>query len=359
MIKNRYTLEYTKAGVSVLIKPNKLQPGDCVATVSPSWGGAGDPALRWRYEQGVKRLESIFGLEVIPMPNSMKGEEFLYENPKARAEDLMMAFNDKNVKGIIANIGGEDSIRLLPYIDFDVIMQNPKVFMGYSDVTISHLFCHKAGISSFYGPAILTDFAENVEMDAYTVEMVNRTLFSNEVIGEIQPSGKWTSEHLEWAEENKDRRRKMRQNSGYEVLQGSGIAEGHLIGGCIEVLEFAKGTELWPEEKYWENSILFFETSEEQPDPSFIRYWLRNYAVQGILQKANGIIFGKPLDEKYYDEYKDEIQNVMKEFDLEKLPILYNLNFGHTEPKFILPYGAKAEINCNKGTFAILESGVE
>ncbi|WP_026678664.1 S66 family peptidase [Fictibacillus gelatini] len=343
----------------MLIKPEKLQPGDCVATVSPSWGGAGDPELRWRYEQGVKRLEEVFGLKVVPMPNSLKGGDYLYQHPQARAEDLMTAFQDKRIKGIIANIGGEDSIRLLPYIDFDVIRDNPKIFMGYSDVTISHLFCLKAGISSFYGPAILTDFAENIEMDPYTIEMVKRTLFSNQVIGEIQPAKEWTSERLEWIEGNKNRRRTMRQNSGYEVLQGTGIAQGRLIGGCIEVLEFAKGTELWPDKKYWNDSILFFETSEEKPEPDYIKYWLRNYAVQGILQKANGIIFGKPQDETYYDEYKEAIQTVMKEFHLEDLPILYNLNFGHTEPKFILPYGALAEINCEKKTFTILESGVE
>lgn len=343
----------------MLIKPKKLQPGDRIATVSPSWGGAGEPALRWRYEQGVRRIEEVFGLKVIPMPNSLKGEDYLYENPQARAEDLMTAFQDESINGIIANIGGEDSIRLLPFIDFDVIKANPKIFMGYSDVTISHLFCHKAGISSFYGPAIMTDFAENVEMDRYTIEMVNRTLFSNEIIGEIQPATEWTSERLEWIEENKNSRRTMQKNSGYEVLQGAGVAQGQLIGGCIEVLEFAKGTELWPEKRYWENSVLFFETSEEKPEPALIRYWLRNYAMQGILNKSNGIIFAKPQDETYYEEYKEEILKVMKEFELEDLPILYNLNFGHTEPKFILPYGAKVEINCDAGTFKILESGVE
>src|SRR5690625_695987 len=342
----------------MLIKPNKLKAGDRIATVSPSWGGAGEPELRWRYDQGVRRLEDIFGLKVIPMPNSLKGGDYLYNNPKARAEDLMTAFRDESIKGIIANIGGDDSIRLLPYIDFDVIRKNPKIFMGFSDVTVSHLFCHKAGISSFYGPAILTDFAENIEMHPYTIEMVNRTLFSNQSIGNIKPAKEWTSERLEWTEENKDQRRKMQENSGYELLQGSGTVQGRLIGGCIEVLEFVKGTELWPVEKYWENSILFFETSEDKPEPDLIRYWLRNYATQGILQKANGIIFGKPQDEKYYNEYKEQIQTVLKEFDLEDLPILYNLNFGHTEPKFILPYGVLAEINCDEKTFAVLESGV-
>lgn len=228
--------------------------------------------------------------------------------------------------------------------------------MGYSDVTISHLFCLKAGVSSYYGPAILTDFAENVEMDPYTIEMVNRTLFSNKVIGNIEPAKQWTSEYLAWAKSNGEKRRTMIENSGYELLQGKGIVQGRLIGGCVEVLEFAKGTNLWPEHKYWENSILFFETSEEKPEPHLLRYWLRNYGMQGILQHAKGIIFGKPQDETFYDEYKDEILKIMKEFDLEHLPILYNLNFGHTEPKFILPYGAMAEINC--GLPNRLEGGI-
>ena len=342
----------------MLLKPKKLAPGDCVATISPSWGGAGEPELKWRYEQGVKRLEEVFGLKVIAMPNSLRGAAYLYNNPKARAEDLMMAFKDPSIKCIIANIGGEDSIRLLPYIDFDIIRKNPKILMGYSDVTIAHLFCLKARISSFYGPAILTDFAENVEMHSYTVQSIQQTLFSDEVIGEIVPSKEWTSEHLEWTEANKNQSRTMQPNKGYELLQGTGIVQGRLIGGCIEVLEFAKGTALWPEEKYWENSILFFETSENQPNPSLLRYWLRNYGVQGILHKANGIIFGKPQDEKYYEEYKEEILKVMKEFGLEDLPILYNMNFGHTEPKFILPIGALAEINCHANSFTILESSV-
>ena len=343
----------------MLRKPKKLQPGDKIATVSPSSGAAGEPGLRWRYEQGVKRLEEVFELEVAAMPNSLKGVDYLYKHPEARAQDLMDAFKDESIKGIFATIGGNESIRLLPHIDFEVIRQNPKVFIGYSDITISHLFCHKAGLSSFYGPAIMTDFAENVEMIPYTVDMVSRTLFSNKAIGEIKPAEVWTSEFLEWAEENKNKQRTMQMNKGYEILQGKGVVQGSLIGGCIEVLEFAKSTVLWPEEKYWEDSILFFETSEEKPEPGMLKYWLRNYAAQGILQKANGMVFGKPQDEMYYEEYKAEILTVMREYGLKDLPILYNANFGHTEPKFILPYGANAEIDCENRSFSILETGVE
>src|SRR5690625_1329196 len=109
----------------MLIKPKKLQRGDLVATVSPSWGGAGELELKWRYEQGVKRLEEVFGLTVVPMPNSLKGEDYIYKHTETRAEDVMDAFKNKDFKGIFANIGGYDSVRLLPYIDFDIIRQNP------------------------------------------------------------------------------------------------------------------------------------------------------------------------------------------------------------------------------------------
>jgi len=342
----------------MLIKPKKLKPGDTVATVSPSWGGAGDPNIRWRYDQGVKRLEEVFGLNVVAMPHSLKGSEYLYDHPEARAEDLNNAFQNDEIKGIFANIGGEESIRLLPYIDFDVIRQNPKIFMGYSDITILHLICLKAGLSSFYGPAVLVDFAENIQMDPYTIDMIKRALFSADPIGEIKAPAKWTSEYLEWDISNKNTRRKMYPNQTYELIQGNGIVTGHLIGGCIEVLEFAKGTPLWPKEQYWQDSILFFETSEEKTEPQYIRYWLRNYAAQGILHKCKGIIFAKPYGEVHYNAYKKEIKKVLTEYGLNNLPVLYNLTFGHTEPMFAIPYGARAEINCDEKTFTILESGV-
>src|SRR5690625_4097872 len=114
----------------MLIKPKKLKRGDKVATVSPSWGGAGDPALRWRYEQGVSRLESVFGLEVVPMPNSLKGSDYLYEYPEARAADLMTAFADEDIKAICTTIGVESSIRLLPFINSNVIHNNPNIYIG-------------------------------------------------------------------------------------------------------------------------------------------------------------------------------------------------------------------------------------
>ncbi|MDR3085852.1 MAG: LD-carboxypeptidase [Christensenellaceae bacterium] len=341
-----------------LVKPQALRPGDKVAAVSLSWGGAGDAHLLWRYRAGKKRLGEVFGLEVVEMEHTLCGSAYLYEHPQARAADLMAAFADPSIKAIFSCIGGEESVRMLPFIDFDVIRRNPKIFIGYSDTTIAHLICHKAGLSSFYGPSILAELAENIEIFDYTQKWLQKTLFCTAPLGEIEPAPAWTGERLEWSEENAQTQKKLQKNTGYELLQGKGIARGRLIGGCIEVLEMAKGTALWPEKSDFDGAILFFESSEEMPEPRSIEYWLRNYGSQGILQGASALLFGKPYQGRFYEEYRRAILKITAELGLGELPILYNLSFGHNEPMCTLPYGALAELNCEKRSFSILEAGV-
>lgn len=343
-----------------LIKPEKLKAADKVATVSLSWGGAGDDDLLWRYEVGKKRLEEDFGLKVVEMPHTLKGSEYVYNHPEKRAEDLMKAFSDPTIKGIFCCIGGDDSIRMLPYIDFEIIKNNPKVLLGYSDSTISHFICLKANLSSFYGASILAEFAENKKIFDYTTKWIKNVLFDNSPIGVIEPADEWTGERIEWLEENKDIEKVMNKNHGYEFIQGKGKVQGRLIGGCIEVLEMMKGTSLWASLEDFKDTILFFETSEDMTEPSYIEYWLRNYGTQGILQNAKGIIWGKPYQGKFHEEYKQAIKKiVVDELGLTDLPIVYNMSFGHNQPMTCLPYGALAEIDCEKEQFSILESGVE
>ena len=204
-----------------MIKPKKLKKGDKVAIVSLSSGLAGEEMFIHRYELGKKRLEQL-GFNVVTMKNALKGIEYLYNHPEKRAEDFMEAILDKDIKGIICNIGGEDTIRLLPYIDFEAIANNPKVFMGYSDTTINHFMMQKAGVVSYYGPAVMTDFAENNNMHTYTLKYINEVLLENREDILIKSSDKWTSEYLDWAiEENDNISRKMNEEKyGYEVLQG-------------------------------------------------------------------------------------------------------------------------------------------
>jgi muramoyltetrapeptide carboxypeptidase LdcA involved in peptidoglycan recycling len=342
-----------------LIKPKKLSKGDKVATITLSWGGAGE--LPYRYQQGKKQLEEIFGLEVIESKNALKSAKWIYENPKERANDLMEAFCDKSIKAIISNIGGEDSIRILKHIDLDVIKNNPKIFLGFSDSTITHFLCLKAGLTTFYGTSILVGFAENGGMHKYQIDDLKRTLFSNEPIGEVLPNKDgWTSERLEWFEpELQNTKRKINQNLGWNFLQGNKISKGRLIGGCLEVLEFLKGTEYWPKKEAFENSILFFETSEDMPQPEYFRWWLRNYAELGILKQTKGIIVGRPYHNKFANDYDAEIIKVLKEENLTDMPVITQMDFGHTCPTFTIPYGVMAEIDCINKKFLILENGVE
>lgn len=344
--------------MNCLIKPERLKAGDTVATVSLSSGCAGDKDLLWRYEKGKRRLEEQFGLKVVEMRNTLKGSEYIYRHPEKRASDLMDAFLDPYIKAIFTCIGGEESIRMVPYIDFDVIRKNPKIFVGYSDTTISHLICFKAGLSSFFGPSILAEFAENIKIFDYTADFIKRVLFQSDTIGIIPAAGQWTGEIIQWTEENANVKKSMYNNKGYEFLQGTGKAQGRLFGGSIEVLEMAKGTALWPELDTFEASILFFETTEDTPEPHYLEYWIRNYGSMGVLQKAKAILFAKPFQEKYYDEYKAVILKILGELKLFDLPVVYNMSFGHNQPMCILPYGAMAEIDCDNKSFAILESGV-
>lgn len=343
-----------------MIKPENLKKGDKIATISLSSGLAGDKKLRYRYEIGKKRLENLFGLKVIEMSNSLKGSKYLSNNPKARAEDMMNAFKNKEIKAIFSNIGGDDTLRLLPYIDFDVIKNNPKIFVGYSDTTVNHFMCYKAGLTSYYGPSVLTEFAENVEMHDYTIKWIKKVLFNNKTIGEIESSNYWTSQMLPWEnkENSKIKRELNKEKRGYELLQGDGIVKGKLIGGCIEALDWLRGTILWPDLEEWENKILFLETSEEKPTPIEIRRYLRSLNAIGIFEKLNALIIGKPQDEKYYEEYKKEYLKVIRdEAERDDLPIMYNMNFGHTAPMFILPYGVEAEIDCTNNKFRINGTG--
>mgnify|MGYP001165959872 CR=1 FL=1 len=345
-----------------MLKPHKLNPGDRVAAISLSWGGAG--AIPHRYEAGKRQLQEVFGVDVVETRHALCDPEWLRRHPEARADDLMEAFTDPTIKGIFSIIGGDDSIRLLRHYDLDIIRANLKVFLGYSDSTVTHLACLKAGLVSFYGPAIMAGFAENGGMFPYMIDAVRNTLFSAEPVGVIPPNRDgWTVERLDWnVPENQSRPRERQRATGWRWLQGEGVHEGALIGGCLEVLEWLRGTDVWPDAPTWQDAILFLETSEEAPTPEDVARALRVYAAMGILQRLSAILFGRPgggLPVDQFSAYDDAILSVVVEEEgLTTLPIITNMDFGHTDPMFVLPLGVRARVDCAQQEFTIVEAAV-
>ncbi len=341
-----------------MIKPKRLKWGDKIAVVSLSWGGLGDEEYIHKYHIAKRRLETEFGLDVIAMPHALKGSAFIAEHPEFRAKDLMDAFEDRSISAIFCAIGGDDTIRILPYIEYKTIRQNPKIFMGYSDSTINHLMMYKAGLVSFYGPSVMCEIGEYVKMFDYTKAAIENLLFKDSAYYSILSSSQWSDDFVPWTEQNINIEKKMKpETRGYEVLQGSSIVSGHLLGGCIDVFMMVIGTKIWPSLEDWTGAVLFIETSEDKPSPDLIKWTFRNLAAQGVLKVISGIIVGKPQQEVFYEEYKQVILQVVAiEEHLTQLPIIYNVNFGHSTPIGVLPYGIKILIDCKMKALTILES---
>lgn len=345
-----------------LIKPRRLRSGDKLAAVSTSWGGPG--TFPNRYDIGKEQMQDSLAIEIVEMEHTRADPQFLDGNPQVRASDLMRAFSDPTIDGIVLAVGGEDSIRLIPFLDYDLIAKNPKVFLGCSDATVIHLACFKAGLRSFYGPMIFTGFAEEGGVNAFSADSVDQMVFRVAAPGAVtENTAGWTAERSDWTSTKAEvTPRAMSKCTGWRYIQGSDVGRGHLLGGCMEVLEMLRGTELWPTPEQWKGAILFIETSEEAPPPTILRRALRSYAAEGMLQNLHGILFGRPggqTDPDTFLDYDEVILQVVRdEQGLSELPIVTNMDFGHTDPILTLPYGAMAEIDSGDREFRILESSV-
>jgi len=276
----------------------------------------------------------------------------------------MRAFSDPSIDGIVSTIGGDDSIRILPYVDINVIQKNSKVFMGFSDTTVSHFLCMQAGLGSFYGPSIMAGFAENGGLFPYMQDAVKHVLFSNEEIGKLpQNKEEWTVEYLDWADPELQRQKRKRETcTGWHFLQGQGTHFGRLIGGCVEVIDWLRGTPVWPDHSHWKNAILFLETSEEAPAPQAVQRMLRALASVGVLKEISAILFGRPggqIAPGTFIQYENMLVDfVNHELGRPELPLVAMLDFGHTDPIMVLPYGRKCVVDCDQHAIMIPENAV-
>ena len=337
------------------LKPPRLHKGAQVGIISPSWGGAG--AYPHRARAGMWQLEQM-GYPAKLGQHALNQRGFVSDTPANRASDLHDLFVNPEVGAIVSAIGGDHSCHLLPHLDIGLIRAHPKILCGFSDVTVLNVALWAAcGLVTFNGPALLTDFAEYPAMYDYTRESWLRVVASPEPAGSVLPSSFWTEDFQEWGlqvDETARRPRTVLPSPGWTWLK-EGIAEGVLIGGCIESLDHLRGTRWWPD---WEGAIFFFETSEEKPSPERVDSILMDYDNMGILAQLRGMLVGRPM--KYSDAEKQELREVLLErTEAYSFPIITDMDFGHTAPQMTLPIGVRARIDTSRQIFEISEASVK
>jgi muramoyltetrapeptide carboxypeptidase LdcA involved in peptidoglycan recycling len=341
------------------IKPSRLKPGDTAAVVSTSWGG---PSIFPHvFDRGVDVLRRVFGLEVRELSTARMDPLELELNPRRRADDLNAAFADPSIQAIVVSVGGVDSVRILEHLDPSLAVSSPKILLGFSDSTTQLVFYNQAALVTFNGPAVMAGFAQLERFEALAAH-VRSLLFEPDDTYEYRPYAEWTDGYRDWREpSNAGEVGERRPHDGWHWLQGSGRVEGRLFGGCAEVLEMMKGTRYWPASEFWQDRILFLETSEDKPTPGTVGYWLRNYGVQGVFDRVSGVLIGRARG--YSDAEKVDLDEMVtrviaREFGAAALPIVTNLDFGHTDPQWILPLGVRAEIDVDGRRLRLLESAV-
>lgn len=327
----------------------KLTKGDQVAIISPS---AGLPGLFPHVQDlGLERLRNVFGLVPKEYPTTRKMGSSLEE----RAKDVMDAFADPANKAVFTSIGGSDQIKLIKHLDPQVFLDNPKPFFGFSDNTHLHNFLWNLGIPSYYGSAIMTQLAMQGSMHDITVNSLNHALFETGEF-ELEVAKEYNDEGLDWSvEDNLNKVRKMEANDGL-IWDGSSDAEGILWGGCVESLIVQSSTDKYlPNDADIEGTILFIETAEDIPEHWIVQYLLTGFGERGWLDKFQAVLVGRPkaweFDQqndtatkaKYREEQQETVLRVVREYNKD-IPVVQNIDFGHTDPQVVLPNGNKARI---------------
>jgi muramoyltetrapeptide carboxypeptidase LdcA involved in peptidoglycan recycling len=335
------------------VKLTKLKKGDKVAILSPSFAAPGKWPLV--YELGLKRLKDIFELEPVAFPATKK----LGATKEERAKDLIDAFENKEIKAVIASLGGDDQITYIKNLSSAPFINNPKPFFGFSDNTHFENFLWLNGIPSYYGGSLFTEFAMQKRMDPYTIEYLKHALF-DEGEFELKPSDTYNDIGLDWNDPaNLEKERTYEKNEGW-FWDGTQSAKGITWGGCVEAIDelLRHGGQI-PSLQEFENVVIFAETSEEIPSADYVYRLFRALGERGILQRIKGILIGRPKAWEFGKERNGEeksnhrkhqreaILRAVRQYNL-LVPIVQNIDIGHTAPQIPLPNGRPIKIDAEK-----------
>jgi len=312
------------------IYPQKLKKGDEVRVIASS------RSFSLLSEETIKIANERFselGLKVTFSKHIMETDELLSSSIESRIEDIHDAFLDKNVKAIFTVLGGFNTNQMLKYIDWDIIKNNPKIFCGYSDVTIlNNAIYQKTGLVNYYGPHYST-FGQKLYFD-YTLNYLKKCLFSEEKLS-VTLSSDWSDDPWYINQEN----RSLIKNKGYLIIN-DGEAEGTILGGNLCTFNLLQGTEYFPT---LDNNIILFLEDDELSNPVTFDRDLQSLIHQPGFEMVKGLVIGRfQKTSNMLDENLIRIIKTKKE--LNGIPIIANVDFGHTDPKITFPIGGEVKI---------------
>lgn len=324
------------------IYPERLKVGDEIRIIAPSRSMA---ILNKEIINIANNRFQELGLKLSFGKHIYESDDFNSLSIESRLDDLHLAFSDKNVKAIITVIGGFNSNQLLKYIDWKLIKNNPKIFLGYSDITaLNNAIFAKTGLVTYSGPHYST-FGQKLYFD-YTLEYFQKCLMMDNPF-EISASNSWSDD--EWyLDQNK---RDLIDNQGHFVIN-KGEAQGTILGANLCTFNLLQGTEYFPD---LNSSILFLEDDYETVPHTFDRD-LQSLIHLPNFNKVKGLVIGRfQKKSKMSDELLKKIIKTKKE--LESIPVIANVDFGHSDPKITFPIGGEVEIiaDKNKSTIRMLK----
>jgi muramoyltetrapeptide carboxypeptidase len=310
-----------------IIKAEKLRPGDTIGIISPS----SPVSERGKLDGGVSYFESK-GYRVKVGKNVMKERGYLAGTDEERVDDIHSMFHDDNVKLVICLRGGYGASRLLDKIDYGIIKNHPKIFCGYSDITVlQNAIFNKTGLVTFAGPMAGVDFYKDISQ--FTEDNFWRTVTSSEHVRINYPIGE-----------------------GLKSFKG-GIAEGRLIGGNLTLFTSLTGTEYLPDAK--EKILLLEEVGEA---PYRIDRMLNQLRLSGYMGEIAGVILANFTDCVESDPSRKSLSlnEVLEDYFTKNLnvPVIYSLNHGHVNNNLTLPIGIRVKIDGNNCSVDFLEEHI-
>ena len=315
----------------LLIKPPRLKSGDKLAIVAP-----GSYISEEELQDSIKNLKEL-GFEAAYSEKVLLQTGYFAGSDKDRADDLMEKFTDKSVNGIICARGGYGCARILPMLDYDVIRTNPKVLIGYSDVTaLLYGIYQKSGLITFHGPVGTSSFNE------YSVNNFNKVLIDPKNSSKFFNSNSGEDENV----------------YGVKTIC-KGKSKGRFVGGNLSIMVSLIGTEF---DVDYSNKIIFIEEVGEEPYR--IDRMLTQLLQAEKFKTAAGVMMGifRKCEVKENSDLTAKSFNLMEVLkdrlsDL-KIPVIYGMSFGHVKDKFTIPFGAYAELDADNQTFTLLEKAV-